>query len=81
MERLASGIRKKFGIRYPKPTTDQLNRIIERVKALGHRASDLEWKVIVYEICGSDNLLLTEGQDFSDLNALLSQAITGIDRG
>lgn len=81
MEQLANALKKKFGIMYPKPTTEQLKRIIEKIELLGHKASDQEWRTIVYEICGSDNLLLTEGQDFSDLNMLLAQAVSGIGRG
>jgi hypothetical protein len=78
MDRLIQAIRRKFGIQYPKPTTEDMARIIYRINALGRRATDAEWSEIVYSVCGSNNLLLMNSQDFSDLNALLAQATTGL---
>jgi len=79
-ERLRNAIRRKYGIRSPKPTDAQLNLIIARADAMTNPGED-EWRQIVYEVCGSDNLLLTEGQDFSNLNALLAQIRQELGRG
>ncbi|MGC3892759.1 hypothetical protein [Pseudomonas urmiensis] len=78
-QKLAHGLKMKFGLGMGEPTLSQLRSIkqyIQSIRDQGHKPTHSDWEFAVNRYCPGSGTGSYSGIDNSDLNALFLLAIT-----